>query len=80
MFSMKCKVCIEKDHRIEDLLNQVAFLRHLTSPQPSLENKEVNQILNGSHEVIEYPVLTNEQLKEQELLYKEANSILMGTY
>lgn len=49
----KCKVCTEKDKRIEDLLSQITYLRDQTSPHvlnaviPS-HQEEANRLMGPS--------------------------------
>lgn len=72
----RCSLCLEKDNRINDLLDQVQMLRKVAFPgdaqaEPSLRDQEMDRIISGSHEPIE--VTESEDTKE-------AMNILMGTY
>lgn len=54
----KCKVCIEKEKRIEDLQKQlnllysVAFPSQLSNQQAFLQSLEVNKVLGGETDQI----------------------------
>jgi hypothetical protein len=80
MFS--CRVCVEKEKRIDELKSQVEMLRSLVSPAvPSrsvpLVHVESDAILSARDE----PVLLNkDQTKELDRIESEATKILTGNY
>lgn len=83
----KCKVCAEKDKRIEDLKTQVDSLLSMVSPKTSAHTIPLNQIeadaiLTGRDEVIEVEVDNLDTRRQQELIEieREAQRILAGTY
>jgi len=71
----KCKVCEEKDKRLNDLKDEVKYLRSLLRSPVDMRasataNLEANAILNGVSEQIEVP---------EEVLAERA-ALLDGTY
>lgn len=71
-----CTVCIEKQRRIDDLLDQIAHLRKLVfTPEPEdtakAFNAEMDNLLGGSDDPIQIP-------PDQDAL--EAARILTGDY
>lgn len=76
----RCKVCEQKDLRIEELKAQIDFLKVMLQPSamPTAVNIEANKILDGSSmPVIE--VQSNIDLDQQRIeLEREATRILTG--
>lgn len=84
----RCKVCAEKDARIEDLKREILFLRtqiytpndpHLT-PTGQLE---ADGILSGQQHVLNVPMdadLRADELKYAEEIRSERDRLLSGTY
>lgn len=70
MFSFHCKVCSEKQSRINDLKNEITYLREMVFSQNSEATapsnvREADYILSGE----QLPqVITEEQFNEQEAL------------
>lgn len=78
----ECKICLQKDLRLADkdaeikrLMEQVSMLREMVSPSkpkaPSLQDREMDQILSGENEVI--------QVSEDEI-NNEAAQLFLGSY
>lgn len=75
----KCRVCEEKDKRIQDLHLQIRDLRQLSMPDTSklsLVAIESDAVLSGHEEQISIS-MTEE---EAELTQREQDRILSGTY
>lgn len=80
-----CKVCIEKDKRIEDfkamLATQTKLLKEATSKEDPVMrvaiNGEMNRIMDGGGPQIE---LTSEQQLYLEAVEREKQALLSGTY
>ena len=74
----KCKVCSEKDQRIEDLKKENAKLWDFVNPNkltvqiPSAQ-RELDQIVSGGN-------IQPELTEEERLIAEEATRILSGTY
>jgi hypothetical protein len=77
-----CKRCLEKDKRIEDLKQDITFLRSMLSPNFSNAlNLEANKILEGAGlPIIEMSEPSEPKTKENVSLQREAISILTGNY
>ena len=74
----KCKVCAEKDARIQDLRSEISNLRKLVLPSgPAnnfpMVNLEANAVLNPQSEAIEVS-LTDLEVES------EATRLLVGNY
>lgn len=87
VFMFKCKVCAEKDKRVEDLQSRVAFLeKWLTEPrkEPAMEQLEADALFNASSHIIEIPenheTPPSEYPPSQQEIDDEARNLLMGTY
>lgn len=78
MFS--CRVCKEKDKRLEDLQKQMDFLKSMLQPNMNSVHAEAetNFIMNGASE--EQLSLSEEQQARLEKEQYEAAVILSGTY
>lgn len=79
----KCRVCTEKDLRIEELKAQAAFLKSLipqTTPDILPLNLEAQKILEGSlSHVVDLETLpSSDKLKELQRIQTEAAKILSG--
>jgi len=77
-----CKICIEKEKRIEELKEEVEFLRAMLLPNSNgkIVNLEANNILSGSQAMIDIPEYGNDKIREQEEINREAERIMNGTY
>ena len=87
MFS--CKVCKEKDERINDLQTQILFLRQFAIPTtPPIESDvralEMDAVLSNTGEAVE---LSPEQsadyvkyLNDQQEIISERDRVLSGAY
>jgi len=78
-----CKVCAEKDERIEDLKNQIQFLRAMLAPREdvsvSAQQLEADAVLSAQQHIVNIP-LTQEQLIQAEEERRERDRLLSGTY
>lgn len=75
----KCKVCVAKDAQIQDLKDQITFLRKMVMPSmnPDIHGLEMNKILEGSA----LPVVDlTEPTPEEQLASSEAMKIMTGNY
>lgn len=89
-FSRKpCAVCAEKDKRIEELREQVAYLKTLTIPENNpallpLVTREADAVISSSQEIINVPVEQKEEyekyMREREDAMSERDRILSGQY
>lgn len=76
-----CKICLEKDKRIEDLKADNARLWALSNPNrltvtvPSI-HQEADRIMSGGHDSQSVP----EADPETQAIIDEANRILSGNY
>lgn len=70
----KCKVCLEKDQRIEDLKREILYLRELANPKLNVHipaiSAEADKITSVSQDV---------PLEDDEIL-SERLRLLSGTY
>ena len=76
----QCKICLEKNKRIEDLKEQIELLKKLAFPNNNNANAinvEANSIMHGSNDIID---LTPEELARQQDIIQEQNALLYGTY
>lgn len=76
----QCRLCQEKDFRIQDLKEQILDLRSLSFPKlgaahSTLTVLEADAILSGSEEMI--PVVNDAEAEEIE---RERDRILSGNY
>lgn len=80
----KCKVCEEKDKRISELKDNIKYLQNMLNPQASnMVNVEANKMLDGSSlPVVEVELSSSseDKIKEDEKILREANAILTGEY
>lgn len=71
----KCKVCIEKEKRIDELKTQITYFKSVLNPPPRVQHYELEQdvVLNGGgqEEVdTEAERLENERIRrEQDLIF-----------
>lgn len=75
----KCRVCAEKDKRIQDLLGQIADLRKLAIPDTSkisLVSLESDAVMSGHDEQIPIEIREDEALESS----YERDRLLSGTY
>lgn len=76
----KCKICIEKDKRIEDLKEQILNLRLTLNPPPRINKYELEEtvVMNGGGQ----QVVTQEDLeaeeRENEKIQRESDFIFSG--
>jgi hypothetical protein len=74
-----CKVCAEKDKRINDLQNEVAYLRELANPSklnvtiPAIHS-EADRIMSASQDEIPSESLSDEEITSERI------RLLSGTY
>jgi len=78
----KCKVCSEKDKRIDDLQSQIAMLRAMVTPPSTARDipilqVEADAVLSGKQDPIGIP---ESQLLAWDQRQSEAHRILAGTY
>ncbi len=80
----KCSVCEEKDRRVEDLKEQISYLRNLLNPPvqampslPEIQNIQQDMILDGGG--TEEVNLPDTILETPEVL-AERSAMLSGTY
>lgn len=76
----ECRLCLEKDNRIQDLKEQIMDLRALSFPQmgaghPTVVALEADAILSASDEMI--PLVSQDEADE---LGRERDRILSGNY
>lgn len=78
-----CKVCLEKDRRLEDLKEQISYLRNILNP-PKFIQQDIPQndlqedmILSGAGK--EETELVSNDIETAEIL-AERSAILSGTY
>lgn len=84
MSFFSCKVCAEKQARIDDLKAQIKFLQSQVAAPPSLEAEanamEADAVLSAlQHEVViqEQPVIDPKELDEAR---RERDRLLSGSY
>lgn len=86
MSIFRCKVCEQKDLRIEELKAQIKFLQSMLQPNPAAQaiNWEANKMLEGgSLPAVELEGVTTvnmEQRKHEDAVVREQNRILTGDY
>lgn len=78
----KCKVCIEKDKRIQELKDQIAYLRTLAIPQNSAFDTQSdildpNIILDAPSAAAD-PEIQKQQRSELERIAQEREAVLAG--
>lgn len=87
--SKPCAVCAEKDLRIVELKEQVAYLKTLTLPennpaQQPLVIREADSVISASHEIINVPPEQQSEyekyMREKEEAIMERDRILSGQY
>lgn len=78
----KCKVCAEKDKRIEELKTHIAFLEYYIQPtkaDPLPYAMEAQRILEGGMAAIIEPLNpSRDKLKEMQRIKDEENKMLSG--
>ena len=79
MFGKKCKVCEEKDKRIQDLKEQLQAYRDVLNPPPRINKYELEEtaVLNGGGQEIDPARVLQEEL-QAEVLRQEVDNILSG--
>lgn len=80
-----CKVCAEKDKRVQVLESEVAFLRNLVHKPVDnsivTENEmEADGIMSGQDRVIEIEPRAHYEAAEDEFITAERQALLDGTY
>ena len=78
----QCRVCLERDKRINDLRDEISTLRKLvlserTQAVPSEVEQEADNVISGSPEIAPP---TNSEQRELEIIQSEAQKLLSGTY
>lgn len=81
----KCKVCEEKDKRIEDLKAEIAHFRTIQNPPPRqavlrYEMEADNLLTGGNSETLKSPIDLEAEAKELARLQAEQDRILTGNY
>lgn len=78
-----CKVCVERNLRVQDLQKEIEFLKKLVSPSttvlPSFD-LEMNRLLEGGGQEQPEEEITEEEVARLADIEREATSILTGTY
>lgn len=82
MFGRPCKVCQEKNSRIEDLKSEITQLRKLVYPAQNpnilpMVNLEANKILNVDTEIT---TLDEDELSDHDKVSIEADRIFNGDF
>lgn len=84
----KCKVCKEKDSRMDDLKSEIRvlrtqirdFQRYFAGNTVNTTNIELNSALSGNDETIPVIEFNEAQIEEGLLVLREQNELLMGDY
>jgi len=78
----KCKVCAEKELRISELKEQIAYFKSLLAPAPRVNKYELetDNLLNGGAAELIDDVHTEEEQQKADLIQLEHDRILAGTY
>ena len=81
----KCKVCLEKDLRIVELKEQIAYFKNILNPPPRINKYELQEDLimdGGGQEIIpiEDAVVEKAKAIEAEEARREEDRILTGNY
>lgn len=78
-----CKVCLEKDKRLQDANTQIVYLQrlvdHLTNrTYPKAVDLEADKILNGANTFVSD--MDKEEVKELNAVEQQAYKMLTGQY
>lgn len=80
MFS--CKVCREKDLRIQELKDQISYFKNLLNPPPRINKYELeaDTIMNGAGNETEQldPIDAEAEALENERIQREEDMIFSG--